>query len=157
GINRRERPRLGAARIGRDVRDEQGSGALIPEDELRFASVFEVAENLIVMLGFPAFLDPMPRPGPVRVEIRIGILPPPDLVALPVAAEDDVEVAIAVDVLRRAAGLDREELRLDHATVPALVCAPIPEERWRFGAEADDEIHDAIPVEVGDEIACLLG
>ena len=143
-------------RVGRDVGDIQRFRALVPENELRLAGVFEVAKNLVMVLRLAAFFDQMPLPGQFRVEIRIRILPPPDLVALVVATENDVGVAIPIDVAGRTAGLDGEELRLDHVTVPPRGGASIPDQRGPLDSEGDNEILHAILVEIGDEIAGLL-
>src|SRR5689334_2549186 len=156
GINGSEWPGLGVARVSRDIRDEKRFRALVPKDELRCAGVLEIAEHLVVVLRFSAFLDHMPLPRDVRIEIRIRIFPPPKLVTLPVAAENDVEIAIPVNVIGRAPGFNGEKLLFQNVTVPALARASIPDKRWRDLAEADDKIFDAVRVEVSNEIPRLL-
>src|SRR5207249_423318 len=120
GVNRREWPRLSGARIGGNVGDKKRLCALVPEDELRFAGVLEVAEDLVVMLRFAALFYQVPFPGYFRIKTRIRILPPPDLVALPITPENNVEVTVTVDVASSPAGFNCEKLRLDDITGPAV-------------------------------------
>ena len=61
----------------------------------------------------------MAFPGHVGLPVLARIPPPPDLVALPVAAEDQVRISVAVDVADRSAGFDRQEVLLDHVAVPS--------------------------------------
>ena len=142
--------------MGRNVRDKKRPGALVPEDQLRLSVAVEVADDLVVVLVRAALLDHVPFPGDVRIEARIRIFPPPNLGALPVAAENDVEVAIAIDVIGRAARFDSEQLRLDHVALPACRTTPVPNQRRGLLTEADDEVLNAILIEIGDEIARLL-
>ena len=89
--------------------------------------------------------------------MRIGVFPPPDFRALPVAAEHKVRIAIAVDVVNRAPSLDGEKILFDDVAVPAFGPAPVPDERGRDLAETEHEIIHAVPVQIGDERAGLLG
>jgi hypothetical protein len=66
-----------------------------------------------VVLGRPALLDRVALPRNARVKVRARVLPPPDVSALPVAAENNIQVAVTVDVPHRAPGFDRQEFRLD--------------------------------------------
>jgi len=74
---------------------------------------------------------------PEFVEVGRGIFPPPDVGAVVIVAEDLVEVAIAVDVVQRAAGLEVQRLRLDDATFPAGLVATIPHQRRALLAERE--------------------
>ena len=128
------------SRIGRDIGEENRFCILIPERQLRLAGAFEIAEDLIMMLVGSAGLDQVTLPGNFGVEIRVRILPPPQFVPLPVIAEDDVEIAVAVYVINGAAGLERQELVLDHVPVPAFRSVAKPDERRRDDAKAHHEI-----------------
>src|SRR6266436_1371252 len=155
-VNRGEWPRLGVARIRGDIGNEERLGALIPEDKLSLAGLFEVAEYLIIMLSLAALFDDVTFPGHFWVELWIRILPPPNLIALPVATEDDVEVAIAVDIVHRAPGLNSQELRLDDVTIPIGRSSTVPNQGRGFGAETQNEILDAVLVQIRDNITGLL-
>src|SRR5262245_31776277 len=85
-----------------------------------------------------------------------GVLPPPDLAALPVTAEDQVEIAVAIDVVRRAAGFDRQKIRFEDVPRPSGRSPAVPDERGCHLPEAENEVVDAIAVEIGDQRACLL-
>ena len=150
-------PWLCVARVSRNVREGNCFCALVPESELGSARVFEITECLIVVLRRAALFDQMPFPGDHRREIRIGVFPPPDFRALPVAAEHKVRIAIAVDVVNRSSSLDGEKILVDDVAVPAFVRAPVPDERGRDLAETEHEIIHAVPVQIGDERAGLLG
>ena len=61
---------------------------------MRFTGPFKVAEDLIVVLGRATFFDQMPFPGDVRIEVGIWVFPPPNFIALPIAAENNIELLI---------------------------------------------------------------
>ena len=131
--------------------------SLIPERKLRLTRAFEISKNLIVMLMCAAGLDAMPFPHLIGRIGRPGIAPPPDFAALPVGAEDDVGISVAVDVGDRAAGFNREKLLLDHITIPAvLFIGPIPDQGRGFLTEGNDKAVDSILGQVGDDAAGLL-
>ena len=131
-------------------------GALVPEDQLRAAVAVEVAEHQVVVLLAAEILDDVASPGLLRVEVRSGVLPPPDEVVLPVAREDDVEVAVAVDVQRIGAGLDVQGLVLDHVLRPTRGCPAIPDQGRGLRPLGDDEVVDAVLVDVAHEAGRLL-
>jgi hypothetical protein len=109
----------------------------------------------VVLVGTVG-LDRVPDPGRAGVEPRRRVLPPPEGVALPVGAEDQVEVAVAINVVRGPAGLDRQEGRLDHDAVPPRRLAAVPDEsRWLL-AEAQDEVVTAVAIEVCHQRGGLL-
>jgi len=85
-----------------------------------------------------------------------GIFPPPDLRAFVVAAKDDIQIAVAVDVGHGSAGFGGEELGIDDRGIPAGGLASVKHERGRLFAEAQDEIVDAVAVEIGRDRAGLL-
>src|SRR5271168_1752786 len=99
----------------------------------------------------------MALPRNMRIEFRIGIFPPPDFVTLPVPAEDDVGMAVAVHVADNASGLDGKEIGLDNEALPSVADAPIPNQRRRALAEAQDKSVDAVVGKIADKRAGLLG
>src|SRR6266849_10595414 len=84
------------------------------------------------------------------------IFPPPNLVALVIAAEDEVQIAIAVDVENRAARFDGEKIFFDDVAVPTLRRAAIPDQRGRLLPETEHEIVHPIAVKIGNDGAGLL-
>ena len=156
GEDRNQRPRLDMTRIGRDIGEENRFCALIPEGELWFAHAFEIAERLVVVLRRAVFFNHVAFPGCFRIEFRIRVFPPPDFLALPVPAENKVRVAVAVDVVNRAAGFDRQKIFFDHITLPTVVRAPVPDQRGRDLAETEHEIIHPVLVQIGDQGAGLL-
>jgi hypothetical protein len=54
---------------------------------------------LIVVLVCTSILDDVAFPRNIRIEVWVRILPPPEFIALPVVAEDNVEVAVTIDVV----------------------------------------------------------
>jgi len=84
-------------------------------------------------------------PGNFGIEIREGIFPPPDFVALPIAAEDDIRIAVAIDIANDAAGFDGEEVGFDDVTVPAFSVAAIPDEGGSGLAETKNENRSCRP------------
>ena len=104
----------------------------------------------------PKLLDGVPLPGLLRVELGIGVLPPPDPVVLEVAREDDVEVAVAVDVERIGPGLDVQWPGLDDVPGPAGGAPAVPDQGRRLRPFGDGEIVDAVLVDIADEARRLL-
>ncbi len=123
-------PFVAVSRIGRNVGDEERAGPLVPVGDLRLASALEVGDALVVVLGLAGFLDRVPLPPRTRLPVRAGIAPPPDAIALPVAAEDQVGPAVAVDVVHGPSSFNGQEVRLDDQPVPALA----PEGRYQTRA-----------------------
>ena len=82
--------------VCRGLGDEQAMGVLVPKDDLRATTAVQVGCYLVVVLGRSGVLDGVALPR--LVEVRVGVPPPPDLVALPVAGGDKVQVAVAIDV-----------------------------------------------------------
>ena len=97
-------------RIAGNFRQKNLLGPLIPKSELRTTSAEEIAENLVVMLRCAASLDDVAFPRDFWIEIRIWILPPPDLMTLPISAKNDVEIAVTVDIVDGASRLDCQEI-----------------------------------------------
>lgn len=87
----------------------------------------------------------------------MGVLPPPYLVALGVVAGHDIEVAVAVDVMERAAGFQLYDFAVDDVAGPAVDRAFVPQHR-RAGrpARTDDEIVLAVLIDIEDEGQHLL-
>ena len=152
----RQRPGAARARVGGDRRQQQPLGVLVPERELRPAVAVEVGEDLIVVLVGAAVLDHVAPPARRPIVARSRVLPPPDVVARSILAHDEVEIAVLIDVVGGAAGLDRQEVRLDDLALPAGRLAPVPDQRWCPAAGADHEILDAVAIEVGDQGRGLL-
>src|SRR5713226_6696668 len=109
-----------------------------------------------MMLIRAALLDDVALPRDVWIKVRVWILPPPEFVALRVPAKHNVEIAVTVDIVSRAACLDGEEIGIDHVPRPAVAHTPEPHQRWPFDAIADDESGSGSLVEVGYQQACLL-
>src|SRR5207342_1300655 len=101
--------------------------------------------------------DQMTAPWDRGIKVRRRIFPPPDLTALPIAAEHEIEIPIPVDVEGGAAGFDRQKRRLDDDPCPRRARPAIPDQSGRDLTKADDEVGDAVPIEIGDECAGLLG
>ena len=114
---------------------------------MRFAGTFEVGDALVVVLGGAADLDGVPLPGHVGLPVLARIPPPPDLVALPVAAEDQVRISVAVDVADGAARFNGKEVFLDHVTVPSGLGPAIPHQGRPLLAEGE---HEAVPSVLGE-------
>ncbi len=108
------------------------------------------------MLMGTASFDRVTFPGDVWIVVAARIAPPPELIALVVGAENDVGVAVAINVINRSARFDGQKLFLDHASAPPRGVSPIPDQRRRFLPEAEDEVVDAISVQVGDDGSGLL-
>ena len=145
------------ARVSGNGREENGFGALVPKGELGFACAEEIGDGLIVVLGGAAFLDEVSFPGNFGIEVREWIFPPPDFVALPIAAENDVGMAVAIDIANDAAGLDGEVVGFYDITIPAVRGAAIPDEGGGGLAKAEDEIVFAVFIEIAGDAAGLLG
>src|SRR5439155_14945382 len=129
---------------------------LVPEYKLRLACALEVAEDLVVMLmGTPSF-DRVAFPGDVGIVAPARIAPPPELIALVVGPENDIGVAVAIDVIDCPARFDGQIVLLDHVSAPPPGVLPIPDQRWRLLPEAEDKVVDAILVQVGNDGPGLL-
>ena len=63
-----------------------------------------------MMLIRATLLDDVALPGDVWIKVGVWILPPPEFVALKVPAKHNVEIAVAVDIVSRAACLNGEEV-----------------------------------------------
>ena len=150
-------PEPRTAGIGWDLGQEEAAGSLVPEHELRLALAQDVAQNLVVMLGGARRLDLVPPPGGPGIESGIRVLPPPELLPLIVGPEDKVEVAIPIEVVHRPASLDGQVIGLDHEPIPPRFRPPVPDQGWGLLTKREDEIVHAVPVEVGDHGAGLLG
>ena len=83
-------------------------GGLVPIEQLIDPIAIEVAEELIVVDVIAAILDQEALPGHIGLVGWIGVLPPPQLVAEIVPPQDEIQVAIAVDVMPGAARFDVE-------------------------------------------------
>src|SRR5579871_3070213 len=126
----------------RNVGDEQFVRPLVPIDKLRFAGSFEICNDLIMLLSGTAFLDCIALPGDVRLPARPRVAPPPDLVALIVAAEDDIGPAIAVHIIYGPARFHGEILVFDDIAIPATFRTAIPYERGRGLTKTQDKAID---------------
>src|SRR5260370_14775680 len=112
------RPRLSVSGVGRDFGEEDSLCALVPKRKLRFADPEQISEDLIMVLGGSASLDIVAFPGNARLKLREGILPPPDFITLPIAAENEVEISISIDIVNGAAGFNCQKVCLDNVTIP---------------------------------------
>ena len=130
---------------------------MIPEDELGFASAFEITEDLVVMLAGAAGFDEVPFPRRIGVMLWEWIFPPPKFRALIVGAKNEIEIAIAVDIEGGAARFESEVFLFDDESGPARRFALVADQSGAFFTEADDEIIEAIVVEIRHQGARLLG
>ena len=154
---RHARPGLRAARVGRHVDDRQLRRALVPEYKLRAGIVVKVAKHHVVMLVGAVILDDPARPITAVVG-GVGVLPPPDVIALIVVAGHKIEVAVTVNVVERAAGLQLQDIGLNDPACPARRLATIPHQRRAGGAaRADDKVIVAVLIQVQHERHHLLG
>src|SRR5437660_82921 len=99
--------------------------------------------------NLPALNLPTATRPPIRV-IWIRILPPPNFFALPIAAENEVEIAIPINVIGSSAGFDGQKISLDHDPGPSRD-GTIPDERWRNLSEAENEIISTVFVKIRDD------
>ena len=93
-----------------------------------------------MMLRCAAFLDDVPFPGNVGIIVRIRIFPPPDFIALPIAAENNVRMAVPIDIANDAAGFDGQEIGFDDVAVPAVAVPAIPNQGRRRLRESSRQI-----------------
>src|SRR5262249_21364915 len=100
------------------------------------------------MLGPAALLNKATFPRHLWVEIRVRVLPPPDLVRFVVASRHYVEISIAIDIGKRGARLDVKGISFDHITIPTAGSSTIPDHGGRSCSLSDDEIGQSIPVDV---------
>src|SRR5207248_9406736 len=84
------------------------------------------------------------------------VLVPPDLVALIVPAENEVQVAVAVDVGEGAAGLGSAALSIDDVLRPAILRAPQPDDGGSLRALSEDDVVHAVAVEIEYHAGRLL-
>src|SRR4051794_38251897 len=99
------------------------------------------------MLPARRVLDHVPFPGAIRIELRAGILPPVNAIALVIFARDDVEIAVPIDIVVSASSLDRCWRRVDD--VPGPPVPPPAEPRHGRGSPAGNhEIFDAVLIDV---------
>src|SRR5262249_49326495 len=141
---RAHRPGGRRARVGRNLGQEEGPRALVPEGELRPRLSLEVAERLIVVLPRPALLDQVLLPGNARVEARRRVLVPPDFVTLVVATEHQVQVAVAIDVRESTARLGRAHRLVDDVLLPAVPGVAHPDDGSRLRPLGEDDVVDAV-------------
>ncbi len=149
-------PRFSVAWISGNIRYEKGFRTLIPEDELGLTGVLEVGDDLVVLLRFSASFDDVTLPRNIGIEVRSGIFPPPDLVALPVASPNQIQVTIAVDVIGYAACFKRKVLFFDGVDLPFRPDPAIPDQTRSLLTEAENEILNTVSIEIGGERAGLL-
>jgi hypothetical protein len=152
-----QRPVGGIARVGRNFGEENLLSALVPKCELRFASSEKIAEDLIVVLGSTTFFYCVAFLGNCGIEFWIRTFPPPDFIALPITAEGEVEIAVAINVKNGSACFDCEKVGFNDQAGPSCGARPIPDERRGDCAEAENEIVSSVFVEIGNDCASLLG
>ena len=102
----RSRPRLSSPGGGRNLDDVEPRRPLVPIDELDSSVAVKLTEHHVVVLALPAILDRSARP-PVLIVGRRRVLPPPDGVALAIGSQHQVEIAVLINVVERAARLQR--------------------------------------------------
>ncbi len=115
--------------ISGDIRDVQFLCPLIPEDQLFFAVSVKIAEDLVMMLVGAIILDKMPFPGGLRIEIGIGILPPPHFIGRPAATLQQVQIAVTIDIIECASRFDMTAAIVNQISLPlpALIRFPQPD------------------------------
>ncbi len=156
GVDFVRRPRLFLFRVGGDGREEQLAGALVPEDKLGAAIAGEIGDGLVVVFAPATVLDDPALPCHVRAELGIGVFPPPDFVGTGIAAEDKVEVAVAVDVVGDAARFDAQLSVVDRVALPAGGHAAEPDDGRATSAFGEDDVGGAVVIEVGGKRGGLL-
>ena len=129
---------------------------LDPEGQLDPAVAVEVAQDLVVVHATARGIDLATRPRRPRFVMRTGVLPPVDLGAGVILAEDDVEIAVAIQVAGGPAGLDVEPA-IDRVDRPAILLAPIPGEARPFDPAGDHDVVPAVLVNVEHQAGRLLG
>ena len=75
------RPGLGLARISGDFGEKEATSVLVPVDKFCLPVAIKIAKHFVMMFGRTAILDQPTGPAGAWVEARVGILPPPNLVA----------------------------------------------------------------------------
>lgn len=114
---------------------EYGFCPLIPEDELRLSRAQQVGENHVVVLFCAAVLDEVPLPRDVGIKVGIWIFPPPQLIGIGIVSEDEVQVAVTIDVKHRSARFEGKIIFLDNVPVPpAYPIAPVPHQSGSHNA-----------------------
>src|ERR1035438_1275780 len=73
-----------------------------------------------------ALFDQMPLPRNMGIKVRIWIFPPPHFIALPISAEDDIGMTVAIHIADHAAGFQSKESGFDDVTVPTVGGAAVP-------------------------------
>src|SRR5882757_8339676 len=82
--------------------------------------------------------------------------PTTKLHTLPVAAKDDVQISVAIDVVSHAASFDWKVIFLDRVGFPAGSSPAIPNEGGSLLAEADDKIFDSVAIKIAHQRARLF-
>src|SRR6266404_3586930 len=126
--------------VGWNFRKEDFFCALVPKRKLRLARTEQISEELVMVLSGTSAFNDMAFPGNGRIKLWERIFPPPNFIALPIAAENDVLVSIAIDVVHGPAGLDGEKVCFDNVTVPTHGFSAIPNERGSNLAKTDNKI-----------------
>src|ERR1700685_3482912 len=144
------------ARVVRNFGKKYFLCALVPECQLRFARAKKIAEHLVMVLRCAAFFDDVPLPWNFWIELWIRIFPPPDLAALPVAAEHKVWIAVAIHVKNRASRFDGQKIRLNDIPFPIRSRPPVPDQRGSSLPETEHKIIRSVPVQIGDQRTGLL-
>lgn len=75
-----------------------------------------------------------------------GIAPPPNVSPLPIGAEDQIGMPVAVDIGDRPARLDREIILVDHIAIPTGGRAAIPNQGRRLLPERKHKIVPPIAI-----------
>jgi hypothetical protein len=75
---------------------------------------------------------------------------------LPIASEDDVEIAIVIDVIRGTSGFHGEKLRFDDVPSPTLRAAAIPDQCRGYLPKTHNEVCPARRIDTNRKGAGLL-
>ena len=147
----------GPLRLGsRGGRDSRSIPSCWTQKASSIAAVaVEVADDLVVVHVIARRFDLATGPRRPRSVVRPGVLPPVDPGAGVILAEDEVEVAVAVDVGGGTAGLDVEPA-IDRVDRPAVLLPPIPGQARPLDPAADHDVVQAVLVDIEHQAGRLL-
>ncbi len=156
-VNCADRPLPGRFGIGRNFSQQKLLSSLIPDHQFCLAVSIDVAEHLIMVLVGAGILDQAPGPADSRIVSGIRVFPPPHLIAAVIPTHDDIQIAVAVNVVIGAAGLDVQYGIVDQIFGPARIRPSVPDHR-RTGIApcGDHKIIDSIAINIENQRCCLL-
>ena len=152
----RQGPGPGITRVVRDICHEQLPSALVPEHELRLPCTFEIGNHLVVMGFAAALLDEPLLPWGLWVELRRRVFVPPQFVTARITTDDQVQVAVAVDIVRAAAGFGTLLAVVNDVLLPTSLGVAQPDDGWGTSALGNNDIRSTIPIDIKHDTGGLL-